>query len=350
MADSRFFTLKGPFSIKNILEATGSSVSEGVDVSLLLKDVAPLDKAGLENLSFFDNKKYLDGFKTTKAAACFVKPEFVTEAPKDTICIINKNPYKAYAIAAAMFYPDDIDISLGISDKAIISNTAKIGNGTVIKAGVIIEDNVEIGDNCLIDYNTVILKGVKIGNNVRIGSNASIQCALIGNDVVIYPNAVIGRPGFGFAIDYSTGFTSVPQLGRVVIEDKVYVGANTTIDRGAGPDTVIGQGTRIDNLVQVAHNVQIGKYCVITAQVGFAGSSKIGDFVMFGGQSGVAGHLSVGSGVRIGGKCGVIKDIPAGQGVEYMGTPAIPIKQYMRQAIMLAKLVKDNRSRNKDDK
>lgn len=343
MADARFFDLKGPFSIKEIAELTGSSIEGNGNVDAILKDVAPIDKADGEKLTFFDNRKYIDGFKVTNAAACFVKPEFADQAPKGVVCLVNKNPYMAYAKAANAFYPDELG-DAEISDKAIVAETAKIGSGTVVKPGAVIEDGVEIGENCLISSNAVIAKSVKIGNNVRIGANASIECALIGNDVVIYPSAVIGGAGFGFAIDYSTGFESVPQLGRVIIEDKVFIGSNTTIDRGAGPDTVIGYGTRIDNLVQIGHNVKIGQHCVIVSQVGISGSSKIEDFVMLGGQAGVAGHLNIGSGVKIGAKCGVTKDIPPGHGTEYMGTPAIPIKQYMRQAITLAKLVKTKRS------
>lgn len=347
MADKRFFKLEGPFNLGELANITGSTVDENKS-GRIVKDVAALDVADSDKITFFENKKYLDQFKNTKAGACFVRPEFASMAPEGTICIINKNPYKAYALAARAFYPQEIDASIGISDRAIVDSSAVIGENTVVKPGVVIEANAKIGKNCVIGANAVIGTGVEIGDNCKIGATACIMCALIGKGVVVYPGAIIGRPGFGFAIDYETGFTSVPQLGRVIIEDEVQVGANTTIDRGAGPDTVIGRGTRIDNLVQIGHNVKVGQYCVIVSQVGISGSSKIGDFVMLGGQVGIAGHLNIGSGVRLGGQSGVIQDIPPGNGTEYMGTPAIPLKQYMRQAITLAKLVKKRNLKSDD--
>jgi len=347
MADKRFFKLEGPFTIKELVNITSSSVEDKY-LEQQMKDVAALDNADVDKVTFFDNKKYLEQFRKTKAGACFVKPEFAALAPEGTICLLNKNPYKAYALAARAFYPQEIDSSLGISDKAVVDGSATIGEKTIVKPGAVIEANVKIGKNCVIGANAFIGQGVEIGDNCKIGATACIMCALIGSGVVIYPGAIIGRPGFGFAIDYETGFTSVPQLGRVIIEDDVQIGANTTIDRGAGPDTVIGRGTRIDNLVQIGHNVKIGQFCVIVSQVGISGSSKVGDFVMLGGQVGVAGHLTIGSGVKLGGQSGVIQDIPSGNGIEYMGTPAIPLKQYMRQAVTLAKLVK-KRSMKSDD-
>lgn len=334
MADRRFFTLAESFHLGQLAEITGSELSDPSCSDVIVTDVAPLEMAEKTHLSFFDNKKYLEDFKATRAGACFVRPELAKFSPTGTMCLINKNPYKAYAVAAAAFYPSD-DLVAFRAPTAMIDASAVIGVDCVIEDGVIIGADVRIGDRCRIQAQTVIRKGVEIGNDCDIGSHAYITHALIGSGVRLYPGACIGRPGFGFAID-SAGFTSVPQLGRVIIESDVEIGANTTIDRGAGPDTVIGRGTRIDNLVQIGHNVKIGKYCVIVAQVGISGSTQIGDHVMIGGQVGMAGHIKIGSGVKIAAQSGIMRDVP--DGVEYMGSPAVPIKQGMRQVAMLAKL------------
>lgn len=335
MADPRFFKKAGPFTLAQLAEMTGSVVSDPARADLSVSDVAPLDAAGEGQLSFLDNKKYVDSFKTTKAAACLVRPELAGFAPAGTVCLTNSNPYKAYAIVAAAFYPAET-VAAGIAAGASVDPTAVIGAGTAVEHGAVIGAHVKIGKNCRIQAHAVIRDGVEIGDNCDIGPNSYVTHALIGKNVRLYPGVSVGRPGFGFAMDH-TGFTSVPQLGRVVIEDFVEIGANSTIDRGAGPDTVIGQGTRIDNLVQIGHNVKIGKYCVIVSQVGISGSTQLGDFVMLGGQAGVAGHIKIGTGAKIAAQSGLMRDIPPGG--EYMGSPAVPIKQYMKQVAKLGKLV-----------
>ncbi len=335
MADRRFFTLAGSFQLGQLAEVTGSTLSDLSRASVLVTDVAPLDTAEKTHLSFLDNKKYVESFRTTNAGACFVRPDLATYAPAATICLTNKNPYKAYALAAQMFYPAGKPISSRASS-AIIDASATIGVDCEIEGGVIIGPYVKIGNRCRIQAQAVIRQGVEIGDDCDIGPHVTITHALIGSKVRLHHGVCIGRQGFGFAID-PAGFVAVPQLGRVIIESDVEIGANTTIDRGAGPDTVIGQGTRIDNLVQIGHNVKIGKYCVIVAQVGISGSTQIGDGVMLGGQAGIAGHIKIGSGAKIAAQSGIMRDIPAG--AEYMGSPAVPIRQSMKQTAMLAKLV-----------
>ncbi|MFH1158135.1 MAG: UDP-3-O-(3-hydroxymyristoyl)glucosamine N-acyltransferase [Pseudomonadota bacterium] len=334
MADRRFFTLAGHFRLGQLAEMTGSALSDPSRAGEVVTDVAPLETAEKTHLSFLDNKKYIEAFKTTRAGACFVRPELAEFSPAATVCLMNENPYKAYAIAARAFYPPEAPAAFR-APTALIDASAVIGVECVIEDGVIIGADVRIGDRCRIQAQAVIRKGVEIGDDCDIGSHAYITHALIGSGVRLYPGVCIGRPGFGFAMDAS-GFTSVPQLGRVIIESDVEIGANTTIDRGAGPDTVIGQGTRIDNLVQIGHNVKIGKYCVIVAQVGISGSTQVGDHVMIGGQTGVAGHIRIGSGVQIAAQSGIMRDVP--EGMKCMGSPAVPMKQGMRQAALLAKL------------
>ncbi len=318
MADARFFNKIESLTLGRIAEISGADLKIG-DADTVIEDVAALDVAQSRHVAFLDNIKYKDQFKVTQAGACFVRPDFVDLAPEGGALLVTPQPYKAYALTAQAFYPDDftmLDETI-VEDGAIVKPGVKLGKGCVIKAGAVIQDNVEIGDHCY------------------VGSNAVVSHALIGNRVRIYPGAKIGQDGFGFAID-PAGFVKVPQLGRVVIEDGVEVGANTTIDRGAGPDTVIGAGTWIDNLVQIGHNVKIGKCCVIVSQVGISGSTQIGNFVMMGGQSGVAGHLKIGDGVKVGAQSGIMKNVDAGQ--EVFGSPAMPSRQFMKQVAMLKKM------------
>lgn len=335
MADRRFFSVAGPFSLGDIAAMTGAQLSDPARVADMINDVAPLDTAHEGHLSFFDNRKYLDAFKNTKASACFSRPELAGMGAAGVMLLLTKNPHMAYAVAASAFYPERRPVEGVRAASATIDPSAVVADDCVVEHGAVIGANVKIGSACHIGAHAVISAGVEIGDHCDIGSNVYISHALIGARVRLGPGVCVGKPGFGFAIG-PQGFLGVPQLGRVIIEDDVDIGANTTVDRGAGPDTIIGQGTRIDNLVQVGHNVRIGKYCAIAAQAGISGSTQIGDRVMIGGQAGLAGHLKIGSSVKIAGQSGVLRDIPDGE--EHMGSPAVPIRQNLRQATILAKL------------
>lgn len=334
MADPRFFKVAGPFTLGRLAEITGSQLSDESAASREVSDVAALQDADGMKLSFLDNRKYLPAFKTTKAGACIVKPDFAAQAPAGVVCLINKNPYKAYALAAQAFYPEPA-VQDFRAPSAVIDPSAVIGKGCSIEHYAVIGKNVKIGNGCRIQSHAVICDGVEIGDGCDIGAHAYLTHCLIAQKVRLHPGVCIGRPGFGFAID-PAGFVSVPQLGRVIIEAGVEIGANTTIDRGAGPDTVIGAGSRIDNLVQLGHNVKTGKMCVIVAQTGISGSTQLGDGVITGGQAGLAGHLKIGSGTRIAAQSGIMRDIEPGS--EVMGSPAVPLRQYMRQVALLSKM------------
>lgn len=340
MADPRFFIKSTSVTVGELADALGCELGENVDRHYRLDDVAPLSKAGAGDLSFLDNAKYRNEFKVTKAGACFVSPEMAGLAPDNVICLITKQPYKAYALAAQKFYPD-AQPPTDIAKTAIIDKSAKIGASCTIEANAVIGAGVEIGDHCWIEPNAVIRDNVKIGNHCRIGANATVSHCLMEDYVRLYPGVRVGQDGFGFAID-PKGHVKVPQLGRVLIGTHVEVGANTTIDRGAGPDTVIGGGTWIDNLVQIGHNVQIGRGCVIVAQVGISGSTVIEDFVAIGGQAGIAGHVRIGMAAKIGAQAGVMNDIPAGE--SHMGSPSFPQRQYFRQIAALNRLIKIKKS------
>ena len=300
----------------------------------LVADVAPLQEADTKKLSFLDNKKYVSYFKETKAGACFVREEVAAHAPAGTACLVHKNPYKAYAIVAQAFYPE-AKVANFRAPTAVIDPSATFGQDVYVGPGAVIGRGVKIGSRCGIQPNAVICDHVEIGDDCEIGANSYLTHCLIGSQVRLHPGVCIGRPGFGFAID-PAGYIRVPQLGRVIVESDVEIGANTTIDRGAGPDTVIGKGTRIDNLVQIGHNVRLGKACVIVSQTGISGSTQLGDYVMTGGQSGFAGHLKVGAGAKIAAQSGIMRDIEPGD--EVMGSPAVPIKQYMRQVALMSKM------------
>lgn len=336
MADPRFFVNTGPFTLKQIAEASGALLPESAASDLQLTDVAPLDRAGANDVSFFDNVKYIEQFAASHAGVCFVRPKFLDQAPKSMVCLVTEDPYRCYALAAQKFYPRTEAIG-GIHPAASIDPTASIGTHVTVDAGAIIQAHTTIGNGTSIGANTVVGTGVTIGSHTQIGPLTSLSHCHIGNHVIIHRGVHIGQDGFGFAMGRE-GHIKVPQLGRVVIEDDVEIGSGTTIDRGTGPDTHIGAGTKIDNLVQIGHNVQIGRGCIIVSQVGISGSSRLGDGVVVGGQVGIAGHIRLGSGARIAAQSGVMHDVPAGK--VFGGSPAIPIQDWHRQTVMVSKLHK----------
>ncbi|MDP2697784.1 UDP-3-O-(3-hydroxymyristoyl)glucosamine N-acyltransferase [Thalassospira sp.] len=336
MADGRFFERKGPFSIAEIAEISGAMIADGCPENLSVSDVAPLQTADENCLSFFDNRKYLDAFAASKAGACFVREEFASRAPSGMVLFLSDDPYRAYAKAARAFYqaPDANGV---ISDRAFVDPSAVLATGVQVDPGAVIEAGVEIGAGTHIAANAVIGRGVVIGDGCHIGAGAALSHCMIGNLCIIYSGARIGQDGFGFAMG-AQGHLKVPQLGRVIIGHDVEVGANSTIDRGAGPDTVIGNGCRIDNLVQIGHNVELGMGCVVVANVGISGSTKLGRFVVVGGQAGIAGHLEIGDGARISAQAGVMRNVKAGEVVG--GSPAVPMMEFHKQTVALSRLIR----------
>ena len=302
MTDPRFFGRAGPFTLDALAALSGAELLRPEESGRLFRDVAPLEAAGPEDLTFLDNRKYLEAFANSRAGAAFVDDKAVDRAPPSMALLVSQEPYKAYARAAQAFYPAPPLVprrapSAVVDKAAIVPEDCDIGPNVVIEAGA------QLGRRCRLGANTVVSAGVLIGDDCRIGANVTLSHCLIGSRVVLHPGVRIGQEGFGFAPDPAVP-VKVPQLGRVVIGDDVDIGANTTIDRGSGPDTVIGAGSMIDNLVQIGHNVVLGRCCILAGQVGISGSTKLGDFVMIGGQGGLAGHLQIGSGARIAAKAG----------------------------------------------
>lgn len=334
MADARFFDNSGPFSLAQLAEIAEAEIAAG-DGETMIDDVQPLQTAAVGQISFLDNKLYVDAFEASAAGACLCDPKYVERAPQGMALLVTAEPYRAYARVAQAFYPAKA-AAPGIHPAAHVSDTANLGAGCQVDPGAVVSDYAEIGAGCRIGANTYIGPGVVMGAGCDVGPNVTIQCALIGQGCVFHPGARIGQDGFGFAP--GAVHLKVPQLGRVVIGDGVDIGANACIDRGTGPDTVIGPGTKIDNMVQIGHNVEVGAGCLFPALSGISGSTKIGNYVMMGGAAGLAGHLTIGDGARIAAHSGVMRDVEPGQTVA--GSPAQPAKEFWRQLAALKKLAR----------
>jgi UDP-3-O-[3-hydroxymyristoyl] glucosamine N-acyltransferase len=336
--DPRFFRHAGPHALAAVADAAGTDTPPR---RLMLTGVAPLQTAGATDVSFLNNRKYLPALEQTGAGAVIVHPKLAARVPATAVPLVTDEPYAAWARVAALFHPlppldPGVHPSAVVAADAVIDPSAEIGPLAVIGAGV------EIGPRCCIGAHAVLGCGVVLGPDCRIGSHASLSHTLLGARVCIYPGARIGQDGFGFATT-PDGFRSVPQLGRVILEDDVEVGANTTIDRGSLQDTVIGAGSRLDNLVQIGHNVHLGRGCVVVAQAGIAGSTILEDHVMLGGQAGLTGHLRIGRRARIGAQAGVMADVPAGADV--VGSPAQPARAFFREVATVRRLARDNAKR-----
>ena len=334
-----FFDRAGPFSLRAIGEAADARVPAGADTGVEITDVRPLDAAGEGHVSFLDNPKYLPLFAHTGASACLVAAKFATQAPNGTVCLVSPEPYRSFAKVLALFYPD-AGTPKAAREQAVdrpspIHPSARLEQGVVVEPGAVIGKEAEIGRGTTIAAGTVIGYRVRIGRDCFIGPNATVTHALVGNRVIIHAGASIGQDGFGFAMG-KAGHLKVPQIGRVIIQDDVEIGANTTVDRGALRDTIIGEGTKIDNLVQIGHNVMIGRHCIIVAQTGISGSSELGDFVALGGQVGVVGHVKIGAGAQIAASSNVRGNVPPG--VRWGGTPAKPARLWFRELTVLRRL------------
>ena len=336
MADPRFYCNRGPFSIAQIVECCGGKLVGNPDNKRMLSDVSALTSAEIHEVAFVDNRRYASELENTQAGLLLLPSDLAGRAPSNSIVVECDNAYDAFAKIAESFYPE-ASVSCFESSNTAISNKAKIGINVSISPGVVINDDAVIGSGCFIGANTTIGRAVIIGENTWIGPNSTLCYCIIGDSNIIHTGVRIGQDGYGF----SPGFPShrkVPQLGRVLVGDNVEIGANSCIDRGSLLDTEIGSGTKIDNLVQIAHNVRVGSGCLFAGQVGVAGSSNIGDYVMIGGQTAISGHLTIGDKVQIGGKSSVTKDIESGRKV--LGNPAVDSRVHWKRLATLNKLTK----------
>ena len=338
MNENRFFEKKTYIEFGKICKLLNIDMPPKGSLRKGITDVARLDNASNTEITFFHNAKYAEALSKTNAYACVITKQHEHLVPEDTIALVVEEPYYAHALLLKEFYSIKYASNQGyISPRASISQTATIEEGCYISDYVTILDDVVIKKGTFIGSNVTILPGVEIGENSHIESNVTIGFAIIGRSAYIKSGARIGQQGFGFHVG-KNGVTDVLQIGKVLIGDDVQIGANCTIDRGSMNDTIIGSHCRIDNLVHVAHNVEIGEYCVIAAQTGIAGSSKIGSRCFLGGQVGISGHLSIGDNVTIAAQSGVMRNIDSGKKVA--GSPATDILSWHRQTITLQKLAR----------
>ena len=327
MSENHFFERRGPFPLMEIVKNIGYNGNVSLKSDVKIHSFESLDNASNKDMTFLNSSKYQDLSLKTKAAACITSSNLSKFLPKDCIKIDVKNVLFAVTQVARMFYPtaemdfQDANLSKTKDVKDLYPNV-NFGQN------VLVGKNVKIGKNSNIASNSIIESNVIIGENCTIGSFVTIKNSIISNNVYIQDGSKIGIKGFGFIPNKNKNIRT-PHVGKVILEEGVEIGANSTIDRGSLSDTVIGKNTFLDNQVHVAHNVQIGKNCMIAGQVGFAGSSTLGDNVVIGGQAGISGHLNIGSNVKIGGGSGVINDIP--DNLQVMGYPAIPLKEFVKQ-------------------
>lgn len=335
MEQNSFFKPRDGVTLSELAQYLGAELPDASKADVIIRSVAPVNRAQTGDLCYVISRKSKAELETCEASAVLCDPALLSAIPPHIPALISKNPHAAFAMAGGYLHPSALQPLPAMSDDAtvgtgaVIDPTARLEAGVVVEPLAIIGANVEIGAGTRIGAGAIIGPGVKIGRNCSIASGASVLCAFLGNHVIIHNGARIGQDGFGYAPG-PRGMIKIVQVGRVIIQDNVEIGANATIDRGTMDDTVIGEGTKIDNQVQIGHNVKIGRHCAIVSQVGIAGSTVIGDGVQIGGQAGLNGHITIGSGVQIAAKSGVVQSIPAGE--RYGGIPARPIKDFLRES------------------
>jgi UDP-3-O-[3-hydroxymyristoyl] glucosamine N-acyltransferase len=343
MAQPIFYEQCPSLTLAEIAASTKASLVDATRAGQIVTGMASLDEAGPHDIAFFDNVRYADQLAQTRAGACFFSERYRGEIPAHVTVLRAKAPFAAFVALASQVHADALRprsgfALTGIAASAIIHPTARLEDDVTVDPLAVIGPDVEIGSGTVIGSGAVIASGVRIGRDCNVGANSSIQFALIGNNVLIHPGCLIGQDGYGFI--FAETHLKVPQTGRVLIQNNVEVGAGTTIDRGSLRDTVIGEGTKIDNQVQIGHNVTIGRHCLIAAKCGLAGSLTLGDNVALGAMVGLNNHITIGDGAQVTAMSGVKDSIPA-KG-RWGGFFAKPTKQWFREILAVEKLGRDS--------
>lgn len=340
MVDTRFHRFAGPATISAILTALGRHelLSDVTEPGFTLSGVTDLELAGPGDLALAAHTDYVEELRRTSAGLVIVLPALREMVPPSSLALVSDKPHHLFAEMLDQLYPSSTRavIAHGRDDLGapVFERDVSVGSNVVIGPGV------EIGRGTVIGANTVIGAGVTIGRNAVIAANCTIDCAHIGNEAVIHSGVRIGTEGFGW-LDLGVSNRKVPQLGRVLIQDRVEIGANSTIDRGALGDTMIGEGSKIDNLVHIGHNCRIGRNCLIAAMTGLSGSTIVGDGVLMGGGVGTSGHLTIGAGSVIHGRAAVTKNWPPGS--KLAGAPAQDIRDFWSEIATMRKLSKGDK-------
>lgn len=351
MADPVFFRPLRRYTVGEIAALTGARLRDAHDEARQIDGIAPASTGGDGKLVFVEGRRNVGLFQGLNAAAVICTEDLSSAAPLGIAVLVTPRPQQAFAMVGRVLYPEAVRPATvtgetGISPHAHIAADALIEEGAIVEAGAIIGPGAAIGCGTIVAPNAVIGPGSQIGRDCHVGIGASVISALIGNRVLLHPGVRVGQDGFGYVAG-AKGLEKVPQIGRVIIQDDVEIGANTTIDRGAMSDTVIGEGTKIDNQVQIAHNVRIGRHCAIAAQCGLSGSVTLGDFVLLGGRVGVADHVSLGAGAQLAAASGVMHDVPAGE--RWGGAPAQPMRDFFREVNTIRNLVRSKTRKVGDD-
>jgi len=350
MSARSFFQGDRQITVGEIAKLTGAELRRNSNPARAIAGIATLDRGGPSDLVFLDHAKFSGQARSSAAGACLTTQRLADCVPASVALLIVEKPFPAFVTVARALFPAALRPSslfagdgaaAGVAPGAMMHPTVRLESGVTVDPGAVIGAGAEIGSGTIVGANAVIGSNVRIGRECAIGPNATVAHALIGDRVIVHAGCRIGQDGFGYVMGPG-GHRKIPQIGRVIIQDDVEIGAGTSIDRGGLRDTVIGEGTKIDNQVQVGHNVVIGRHCVLVAQVGIAGSVVLEDYVVLGGQVGVADNLTIGEGAKVGAQSGIMSNIPPGE--SWFGYPARRSRDYWREVAALRARTKPGRS------
>lgn len=350
MTEFSFFARATDLSVAEIAALTGAEPCGGADLSRRLTGIAPIDQAGAGDLSFVSEARFAASLKRTQAGAVLTSERFMRHAPEGVAMLLIRRPYDAFVAVARRIYsgalrPTSVFDTQGVSPGAMVHPSARLAGNVTVDPFAVIGPSASIGAGTLIGAHAVIGPGVRIGGDCTIGANCTVTHAHVGDRVIIHSGCDIGQDGFGYVLS-AGGHTKVPQIGRVVIHDDVEIGSGTRIDRGGIRDTVIGEGSKIDNLCQIGHNCVVGRHCIIVAQSGLSGSVTLEDSVVLGPRTGIIPHITVGRGAITAARSTVYENVPARE--FWGGFPAKPKRQWLREVVALEQLAARARKSSED--